>query len=153
MTIKSRIESDLIEAVKAGDSARRDLLRMLKARILEAEVERRAQQGRDYQLSDPETVEVISRYAKQRRQSIEAYQKGGREDLAIREKQELDLLAPYLPKQLSEAEVEAIVREAIAESGATSAREIGNVMRLAMEKAAGLTDGKTVNRIARQLLQ
>lgn len=153
MTLKLKIESDLKAAVKGADPARRDLLRMLKARILEAEVELRVGKGRDYQLSDAEVVDVISRYAKQRKQSIEAYEKAGREDLASRERHELDLLSPYLPKQLSEAEVEAIVREAITESGASSARDIGVVMRLAMGKAAGLADGKTVNRFARQLLQ
>ncbi len=152
MSLKNRIDADLKEALKSGDSTRKDLLRMIKARILEAEVALRSKHGRDYHLTDAETVEEIARYAKQRRQSIDAYREAGREDLAAQEQLELDALQDYLPRQLDRYEVERLVREAIAESGATSIRDLGAVMRLAMAKAQGRADGKAVNEIARSLL-
>lgn len=152
MSLKERIEADLKKAVKSGDPTRRDLLRMIKARILEAEVALRSKHGRDYHLTDAEAAEEIARYAKQRRQSIEAYREGGREDLAAQEQRELDALQDYLPRQLSRGEIENLVREAIAETGATSARDLGAVMRAAMSKTQGKADGKVVNEVARGLL-
>ena len=152
MSLKEKIEADLKHAVKSGDSDRRDLLRMIKARILEAEVALRSKRGRDYRLTDAEAVEEITRYAKQRRQSIDAYREGGREDLAAREQSELDALQDYLPRQLSREEIETLVRESIAEAEATSPADLGAVMRLAMAKAKGKADGKVVNQVARDML-
>lgn len=152
MPLKAQIEADLKAAVKAGDSTRRDLLRMLKARILESEVQLRAKRGRDYALTDAETIEVVTQYAKQRRQSIDAYREAGREDLAGKEERELEALQPYLPRQLSREEIEALAREAIASSGASSAKDLGTVMKLVMPKVQGAADGKVVNEIVRGLL-
>lgn len=125
---------------------------MLNAKILEKEVELRTQKGRDYKLSDPEVVQVIGSYAKQRHQSIESYRQGGREDLAQSEEQELEIVSSYLPKQLDESQIEEMVRQAIAETGASSAKDMGGVMKSVMAKAQGSADGKVVNAVVRRLL-
>jgi uncharacterized protein YqeY len=125
---------------------------MLKSRMMEAEVERRATHGTGYELQDEEALAVIAAYAKQRRDSIDAYRQGGREDLAAKEEAELAVVQEYLPRQLSADEVRAIVSGAIAESGASSAKDMGAVMKLVMPKVKGVSDGKLVNQIVRELL-
>lgn len=152
MNLKERISVDTKQALKSGDKQRVSVLRMVTSKILEKEVELRTKKGRDYKLDDDETIEVITSYAKQRRQSIDSYRDAGREDLAANEENELHLLQEYLPKQLSEAEIEAFVDEAIAETGATSAKDLGNVMRALMPKVKGAADGKVVNQIVRKKL-
>ena len=152
MTIKERIVADLTAAMKSKDAARLGVVRMLKARMLEAEVALRAKRGLGYQLEDPEALAVIALYAKQRRDSIEAYQKGGRIDLAVKEEAELLLIQTYLPRQLTPDEVRAVVREAITASGATSAKEMGAVMKLVAPRVKGLADGKMVNDLVREML-
>lgn len=152
MAIRERIVADLTAAMKAKDTARLGVVRMLKSRIMEAEVDQRAQKGQDYVLEDQECLAVIATYAKQRRDSIEAYRKGGKEDLAIKEEAELAIIQEYLPAPMSEVEVRRIVAAAIAEAGATSAKEMGAVMKLVMPKLKGGADGAVVNRIVRELL-
>ncbi len=152
MTLKAKIESDHRAALKSGDQARRDVLSMLKARILEAEVERRAKKGRDYQLDDSEVTEVLASYAKQRRQSIEAYQEGGRSDLVTKEKAELEVVEGYLPQQMGDSEITARVQAVIDEVGAQSARDLGKVMGRAMSELKGVADGNRVRQIAMKLL-
>ncbi len=125
---------------------------MVKARILEKEVEFRSSKGRDYSLDDEETTGVVSTYAKQRRQSIDSYRQAEREDLAVQEEKELEILQAYLPKQLSEIEIEALVEEAIQEAGASSPGDMGNVMRVLMPRLKGAADGKVVNNMVRQKL-
>ena len=138
--------------MKARDTVRLGVVRMLKARMQEAEVEKRAEKGAGYALEDAEALAVISAYAKQRRDSIEAYRQGGREDLAAKEEAELAIIQQYLPAQLSEADVRRLVSEAIAESAASSAKDMGAVMKLVMPKVKGVADGKLVNQIVRELL-
>ncbi len=152
MSLKEKISSDAIEAMKRKDKDTLNVLRMVKSRILELEVQLRSKKGRDYQLSDEETLDVITSYAKQRKQSIDAYTEAGRMDLADQEKKELEIINEYLPKQLSREEVERLVDEAIAVSGATSIREIGNVMKTVMPMLKGAADGKTVNEVVRSKL-
>lgn len=152
MSLKERIVSDTKAALKSGDRITVSALRMLSAKILEREVDLRSKKGRDYHLSDEETVEVISTSAKQRRQSIDAYRQGGREDLANQEEAELKILQRYLPQQASEEEIEAIVRDAIAETGASGPQDIGTVMKAVMPKLKGAADGKQVNEIVRRNL-
>lgn len=153
MSLKEKISSDAIEAMKRKDKDTLNVLRMVKSRILELEVQLRSKKGRDYQLSDEETLDVITSYAKQRKQSIDAYTEAGRMDLADQEKKELEIINEYLPKQLSREEVERLVDEAIAVSGATSIREIGNVMKTVMPMLKGAADGKTVNEVVRSKLE
>lgn len=152
MKLKERIAADTQQAMKARDAALVSVLRMVSAKILEKEVELRTSKGRDYQLNDSETVAVISSYAKQRRQSIESYLQGGREDLAAREQHELDILQKYLPSQLSVEEIRSVVENAIQEMGATGPQDMGQVMRMVMQKLKGAADGKTVHAVVQQKL-
>jgi uncharacterized protein YqeY len=152
MPIQERITDQLKAAMKAGDKVHLGVLRMVRSRIQEKEVERRAKEGRDYKLTEEEVVQVIAAYAKQRRDSISSYREGGREDLAAREEAELALLQEYLPRQLSPEEISDIVQEAIAECNASSPKEMGAVMQKVMPRVKGAADGKVVNRIVRELL-
>lgn len=153
MTIKQRLESDLKSALKARQTERVACLRMLRSKILEREVELRGDRGRDHQLEDGEALQVIAAYAKQRRDSIESFRRAGREELAVREEAELEIVSAYLPRQLDEEAIARIVDEVIAESGATSPRDLGRVMKLVMPRLQGAADGKLVNRIVREKLQ
>lgn len=150
MTIKEKVIADLTAAMKAKDPARLSVMRMLKARMLEAEVEQRAKKGLDYQLDDGEAQAVIAAYAKQRRDSIDAYRQGGRADLAAKEEAELLIIHEFLPRQLAADEIRAIVREAIAD--AAPSREMGAVMKRVMPRVKGVADGKLVNEIVREML-
>ena len=152
MKIRERIVADLTAAMKAKDTLRLGVVRMLKSKIMEAEVEQRTRKGPDYVLEDAESLAVIAAYAKQRRDSIEAFRKGGKEDLATKEEAELAIVQQYLPAQMSDDEVRRIVAAAIAETGATSAKEMGAIMKIVMPKLKGAADGAVVNRIVRELL-
>jgi uncharacterized protein YqeY len=152
MAIRERIVGDLTAAMKAKDAQQLGVVRMLKSRIMEAEVEQRSRKGPGYVLDDQECVAVIATYAKQRRDSIEAYRKGGKEDLATKEEAELAIIQQYLPAQMSEDDVRRIVAAAISESGATSAKDMGAIMKLVMPKLKGGADGAVVSRIVRELL-
>ena len=133
-------------AMKAQDSLKLGALRMLIAEIKKKEIDKRSA------LDDGEIQKTISTLLKQRNDSIEAFVKGGREDLADKERKEVQILQAYLPTQLSASEVEALVVAAIQETGAASASDIGKVMKAALAKAAGRADGKLVNELARKKL-
>jgi uncharacterized protein YqeY len=152
MTIRERIVADLTAAMKAKDTQRLGVVRMLKSRIMEAEVEQRGRKGPDYALDDQECLAVIASYAKQRRDSIEAYRNGGKEDLAQKEEAELAIIQQYLPAQMPEEEIRRVVAGAIAESGAASAKDMGAVMKIVMPRLRGGADGAVVSRIVRELL-
>jgi uncharacterized protein YqeY len=152
MAIRERIVADLTAAMKAKDTQRLGVVRMLKSKVMEAEVEQRSRRGPEYVLDDQECVAVIASYAKQRRDSIEAYRKGGKEDLATKEEAELAIVQQYLPAQMSEDEVRRIVAAAIAESGASSSKEMGAIMKIVMPRLKGGADGAVVSRIVRELL-
>ncbi len=153
MSIKERIVADLTAAMKAKDAARLGVLRMLKAKLLEAEVEARGKKGVSASLEDADALAVIAAYAKQRRDSIDAYRAGGREDLASREEAELRVVQEYLPRQMSAEEIREMAREVIATVGATSMKEIGVVMKALMPRTKGAADGKLGNDIVRSLLE
>ena len=152
MTIKERLNADLKEAMKARQGARVACLRMLKAKILEKEVELRTKHGPDHELEDEEALAVISAYAKQRRDSIDSFRQGGREDLVAKEEAELEVISSYLPRQLGRDELQKIVREAIEEAGAGSAADLGRVMKIVMPRVKGAADGKLVNQLVREEL-
>lgn len=147
-TLREMIDQDLKDAMRNKDEAAKLALRSIKTGIMEAE----KASGGGHALDDNEIVEVIQRLAKQRRDAIDAYKKAGRADLLAAEEAELRILERYLPKQLTEEEVEAIVRDVITEIQATSLKEMGQVMRVAMERVAGKADGRVVNQVARRLL-
>jgi uncharacterized protein YqeY len=133
-------------AMRDGDTLRRDTLRMAIAAAQNAAKDKRAP------LTDEEAVEVIGREVKKRRESILAYEGAGRADLAAAEQTEIEILTPYLPEQLPEAEVRALVREAITAIGATSPRDMGRVMGQLMPKVKGRADGKVVGAIVNEEL-
>ena len=139
-------------ALKAREAGKVSCLRMLKSKLQEREVALRSKHGKDYRITDEEAQTVIATYAKQRRDSIAGYRQGGREDLVVQEQAELEIVQTYLPQQLGAEEVEALIREAIAESGASSLADMGAVMQVVMPKVKGRADGKQISKIAGQLL-
>jgi uncharacterized protein YqeY len=150
--LKQQILDDMKDAMRAGDKLRLGVVRMLKAEIQKQEVDLRATKGRDYALDDDEVLAVVSRAAKQRRESIASFRSGGREDLAAREEAELGILEAYLPRQLGPDEIRKLVDAAIAESGAASAHDMGKVMKVLMPKVKGRADGKLVNQVVKERL-
>ncbi len=152
MTIKERLGQDQKAAMKSGDKARLGVIRMLRSKLQEAEVAGRGKHGLDYTLEDDEALRAIASYAKQRRESIEAYRQGGREELARAEEAELAIIQEYLPRQLGEDEIKRIVRAAVEATGAASPRDIGAVMKQVMPQLGGRADGKLVNRLVREAL-
>ncbi|NTW27382.1 MAG: GatB/YqeY domain-containing protein [Candidatus Moranbacteria bacterium] len=150
MTLKEKIISDLKDAMRSGDTLRRDTLRLIDSAVKNTEIEKKK---RETGLSDEEVMEVFSRAVKQRQDSIRQFEEGGRADLAEKEKLELDILMPYLPAQLSTEAVAKIVGEVIAQTGATNTSDLGKVMGLAMAKMKGEADGNVVREIAKELLE
>jgi uncharacterized protein YqeY len=147
MTLKEQIISDMTAAMKARDAARTSTLRMVKAAIMHREKE-----GGD-ELSDEDVMKLLRSQLKQRRDSVDQYQKAGRQDLADKETAEIAVIESYLPQAASEAEIEQAVTEAITETGATSMKEMGAVMKAAIAKLAGKNaDGKTVSETVKKKL-
>jgi uncharacterized protein YqeY len=147
MAFIDRISDDLTAAMRSRDQVRLGTLRMAKAALMNREVER----GRP--LDDTESLQVIASLIKQRRDSIEQFEKGGRQDLAGREQAEIAVLETYLPPPMEAAELERVVDEAIRESGATSARDMGKAMKAAMARLAGASvDGKAVSELVKRKL-
>ncbi|MFL6553236.1 MAG: glutamyl-tRNA amidotransferase [Verrucomicrobia bacterium] len=151
MTLQQSVDSDLKEAMRAKDAAKLGVLRMLKSALKYAAI---AKSGAEAELSDAEAVQVIRKQAKQRQDSIESFEKGGRAELAEKEKEELAILNTYLPQGMSPDELAKVVRETIAELGAKSKAQMGSVMKELQAKVAGRADGKTLSaEVARQLNQ
>ena len=151
MTLQQRVDSDLKEAMRAKDVTKLGVLRMLKSALKYAAI---AKSGAEAELSDAEAVQVIRKQAKQRQDSIESFEKGGRIELADKEKEELAILNTYLPQGMSPDELMKVVRETIAELGATSKAQMGAVMKALQAKVGGRADGKTLSsEVARQLNQ
>jgi uncharacterized protein len=139
VSLRDRIQTDITTAMRGGDALRRDVLRM--ASNAAYNVEKRNQ----HPLTDDEYLAVLTREVKTRRESIEAYTKGGRDDLATKEQAEIDILSEYLPQALTDNEVDALVEEGIAATGATSARDLGKVMGWLSPRTRGRADGKVVS--------
>jgi hypothetical protein len=150
MSLKDKITADIKNAMKSKDKVRLETVRSIKKVLLEKEVSLRPQ-GQE-ELTEAQELEVLAQLAKQRRDAIEQYQNAGREDLAANEAQELTIIEEYLPKQLSEAEVAAVVDEIIAETGAKSMKDMGKVMGPAMQRLKGQADGKMVQDITKAKL-
>ena len=136
--LKDRLRDETVAAMKAGEKVRVSALRMLSAAVTNREKELR------HELSDDELREVAAKEVKKRAESIEAFDGAGRTDLADKERAEREVLAPYAPAQMDEAELDAIIDAAIAATGATSAQEMGKVMGQVMAKAKGRVDGGVV---------
>ncbi|HEY0789848.1 MAG TPA: GatB/YqeY domain-containing protein [Chthoniobacterales bacterium] len=149
MTIQERVDHDLKEAMRARDAGRLSVLRLAKAALMNAAIEKHGAAGK---LAEAEALAVLRKQVKQRHDAIASFEQGGRPELAEKEKKELDYLAEYLPTPLSEAQVEELVRSVINRVGATSKAQLGQVMKAASEQAAGRADGKALNRVAQKLL-
>lgn len=142
MTLAQRIDSDLKDAMRAKDATRLDVLRMLKSALKYAAIEKSGAEG---ELDDAEATQVIRKQVKQRQDSIESFERGARAELAEKEKSELALLNQYLPAAMNADELSGIVRETIAEVGATTRAQMGAVMKALGPKIAGRADGKTLS--------
>jgi uncharacterized protein YqeY len=139
MSLKDRITEDMKAAMRAKDSERLGTIRMITAGIKQREVDERIT------LDDSQVLSVVEKMIKTRKESIAQFQSGGREDLAAKEQKEIDLLQAYLPAQLSEAELDALIAESIAEAGATSIKDMGKAMAILKQKAAGRADMAAVS--------
>ena len=147
MPIVEKVEKDLVAALKAQETLKLSVLRMIKAALMNKKVEL----GKA--VDDPEALAVLRTLAKQRRESVEAFRKGGRDDLADKEEAEIKIVEAYLPAAASEEEIDAAVAAAIAETGASTAKDLGKAMKAAMAKLAGKNaDGKHVSEKVRARL-
>ena len=140
MTLQERIDSDLKDAMRAKDAGKLAVLRMLKSAVKYAAIEKP-----DGVADDATATQVIRKQVKQRQDSIESFDKGGRPELAAKEREEMEILNAYLPKGLGAEELSALVRETIAEVGATSKAQMGVVMKALQSKAAGRADGRALS--------
>lgn len=147
-SISVRIQTDMTAAMKARDADTLSTLRMLKAALMEA----RTKKAKDAAFSHDEEIEVLQRYAKKRRETIEELQRIGREDLVASEEREITVTLRYLPQMLSEDEVRALVLAAVAKTGAASPKEFGKVMGVVMAQVKGRADGTLVSRLVRESL-
>ena len=139
MTLRERIQSEITAAMRSGDALRRDTLRMAESAIYNGEKRDRRT------FSDDDVAGVLAREVKTRRESVEAFRKGGREDLAAKEEAEIAILADFMPEQLSEAAIAALVTEAIAATGAAGPRDMGKVMGWLAPRTKGRADGRLVS--------
>lgn len=146
MSLHDRVQSDIAVAMRGGDGLRRDVLRMVSSAAYNVE----KRQGRP--LTDDEYLAVLSREVKTRRESVVAFRSGDREDLAAKEEAEIAILGDYLPQALTESEVADLVREGIAATGASSARDMGKVMSWLAPRTRGRADGKRVSELVVQVL-
>ena len=148
MTLEERLDADLKEAMKSGDTTRKLAIRAVKTAITEAKVA-----GTEAKtVNDADVLAIIAKQVKQRRDSIIEYNKGGRPDLAVQEQAEIAVLEVYLPKQLSETEIRERAQAVIAELGVTDMKGFGSVMKRLSADLRGIADGQIVNRVVRELL-
>jgi uncharacterized protein len=149
MSLQKRIDDDLKDAMRAKDAARLSVLRLLKAAMKNAAIEK---VGADGELNDTDAIAVIRKQVKQRQDSIESFEKGGRAELAEKERAEIAVLNQYLPKAMSAEELQKVVADTIREVGATSRAQMGAVMKALQPKIAGQVDGRTLSaEVQRQL--
>jgi uncharacterized protein len=147
MSLRERIIADLTAAMKSKDAARTSTLRMMKASVMNREIEKGGQ------LTDEELTKALASLVKQRRDSIEQYEKAGRQELAAKEREEIEVIEVYLPQAATREEIERAVDEAIKETNAASVREMGVVMKAVQSRLAGRSaDGRTISEIVRARL-
>jgi len=147
MSLQDRLNQDIKSAMLAKDADRLGALRMLKSAIGYILIEKKTES-----LSDPDFISAVQKEIKKRRDSIDQYEKGGRPELAAKEKQEITVLETFLPQPLSAEELEKLVRDAIAETSATSKKDMGPVIKAVQAKAAGRAEGKTISQVVGRLL-
>lgn len=152
MIFLEKIQADIKETFKTGDELRRSVLRMLVAAIQNKTIEKRAKSGQISELTPEEAIGVIFGEAKKRKDAAEQFEKGGRPELAVKEMSELEILAAYLPAQLSEEEIREKVKTAIVKTGAKSEKDFGGVMSVLMGEVKGKAEGSIVSRIVKEEL-
>ncbi len=144
--LKEKLLEDLKNSMKEKNVVRKNVIQMVRAAILQVEKDNHVE------LDDKQIIDIIAKESKKRKDSLGDYEKSGREDLINEIKEEIAILAEYLPKQLSVEEVETIVKEVISEVGATSMKDMGKVMKAAKEKIGAASDGKTINEAVKKLI-
>jgi uncharacterized protein YqeY len=149
MTLQEQIRQDMKDAMRAGDAMKRDVLRMLESAVKNAAIEKKLDRET---IDDALVQEVIRRSVKQRKDSIEQYEQGGRPELAEKEKEEVEVLRQYLPQAIGEDEVRNIVQDVVRETGAASPSDFGKVMGKAMQAVGGRAEGDVVKRIVEEAL-
>ena len=147
MSLQERLSQEIKSAMLARDAVRLGALRMLKSAVGYVLIEKKAES-----LPDTDFIAIVQKEVKKRRDSVEQFEKGGRAELAAKEKEEITILESFLPQQLSPEDLEKLVRDAIAETGATSKKEMGPVIKAVQTKAAGRADGKTISQLVGKLL-
>lgn len=148
MTLQQRLTDEMKEAMRTGDADRLSVIRLLRANIKNKEIDK----GKGQQLTEGEILQVISTAVKQRKESIEQFEKGGRQDLVDKEKKELTILQSFLPQQISDEELRIKIKEAIAQSGATDAKDMGKVMKLVVPQLVGRAEGSKISQMVRECL-
>lgn len=147
MPLKETLVADMKDAMKSKDKVRKNVITLLRAAIKQREVDERVE------LSDVDIIDIVSKQVKQRRDSVEEFLKGNRQDLVDLTNKEIEILLNYLPPQLSDDELDVIVREAIEETKAETKKDMGRLMKVIMPKVKGKADGKHVNQIVAKYLQ
>ena len=147
MTMKSRLEDDLKQAMRGRDVLRRDVIRYLRSEIRNQEIKDQKE------LDDPGVIQVLSRQAQQRRDSIEAYSDADRQDLVDKEQAELSVILAYLPRQMTRDEITDLVQQVVAEVGASGPADMGKVMSAIMPQVRGKAEGREVSAIVQQTLR
>lgn len=146
MTLREKLQADLKNAIRSGDNLQKSTLRMVISSVRMAELDK----GRE--LNDAETIAILQKEVKSRQESIADARQAGREDLVNEAEEEIEVLQEYLPQPFTDAELEALAREAIAEAGAESPREMGSVMKLLMPRLEGRATGQEASRVVQKLL-
>lgn len=146
MSLKERLLNDLKDAMKAKDIVRKDTIQLIRSAILQVEKDKQVVLG------DDEISEILARELKNRRDALSEIEKSGRADMKEKAEREIEIILEYMPKQLSRDELEAIIKETIAETGALSLKDMGKVMKAVMPKVKGKADGNVVNEIVKSLL-
>jgi len=154
MDIQQRLLTEMKESMKSGDAERLSVIRMLRSAIKNKEIEKRPglSAGQGASLTEEEVLQVVSSAVKQRKEAISLFIQGERNDLADKEKKELTILESFLPPALSDAELKDIIKDALSTSGATTLKQMGEVMKLLIPKIAGKADGKQVSDMVRASL-
>lgn len=146
MSLKERLLEDMKIAMRDKDTVKKNAVQMVRAAVLQVEKDNKVS------LDDDGVLEIIAKEVKKRRDSLSEFEKSGRQDLIDTIKSEIDILLQYLPKQLTEEELEVIVRQAVKDTGASSSRDLGKIMQAVMPQVKGRADGKMINEIAKRIL-
>lgn len=146
MSLKDRLMADMKTAMKARQKEKLTVIRSMRSAIRQAEIDGKTE------LNDDGVISIISKELKMRQDSLAEFQKGGRDDLVAKTKEEIAVIMPYLPEQLSEDAIKALVKDAVTKTGASSPKDMGKIMKLLMPEVKGKADGKLVNSIVREML-